>query len=94
VLYYQFDQEHYSDGKDSISRPGYLDYLRNGFGPIAATEEALFTEFEKLLKRGIRPEPSFLECMEAAFPFRDGHCCERIYATICELDTGSAAESK
>jgi len=92
VLYYRCDQEHYSDGKDSTSRPGYFDYPWNGFGPIAATEEALFTEFEKLLKRGIRPEPSFLECIEAAFPFRDGHCCERIYAAICELDQPRRAD--
>ncbi|MDR0552950.1 MAG: CDP-glycerol glycerophosphotransferase family protein [Holosporales bacterium] len=83
VLYYQFDETEYSLVH---YRKGYFDYLRDGFGPVARTEESLLTCLEYLLLKGCRPEQQYLQRMESAFPFRDGQCCERIYQSICDLD--------
>jgi CDP-glycerol glycerophosphotransferase (TagB/SpsB family) len=83
VLYYQFDEEEYY----SKHYPkGYFDYRRDGFGPVATTEENLLKELENLLKRDCHPEQQYLQRMESLFPFRDGQCCERIYQSICDLD--------
>ena len=86
VVYYQFDKEHYFNSEASVSRVGYFDYHRDGFGPVAMTEDALLEELEKLLKRACQPAPQYLQRMKSTFPFRDGQCCERIYQAICDLD--------
>jgi CDP-glycerol glycerophosphotransferase (TagB/SpsB family) len=86
IIYYQFDKEHYFSSDASVSRVGYFDYHRDGFGPVSTTEEDLWVELEGLLKRECQPTPQYLQRMETTFPFRDGQCCERIYQAICNLD--------
>jgi hypothetical protein len=82
VVYYQFDAESFFGGGHT-SQTGYFDYKRDGFGPVAATEDDLFTSLEAIIGG---KDPTFAERRQAAFPYRDGKCCERIYQRLIELD--------
>ena len=65
VVYYQFDAESFFAGGHT-SQTGYFDYQRDGYGPVAATEEDLLARLEATLdgsvasqyaERGARPFP-------------------------------------
>ena len=83
VVYYQFDAESFFSGGHT-SQTGYFDYEREGFGPVAATEEDLIAYLEAILS-GNAPS-QYAERERAAFPYRDGKCCERLYQSILALD--------
>lgn len=85
VIYFQFDMDELFGG-GHIAQRGYFDYARDGFGPVAETEEALLYELEVLLKNDGKPAPEYRRRMERTFPFRDGRCCERVYNAICRLE--------
>jgi glycosyltransferase involved in cell wall biosynthesis/CDP-glycerol glycerophosphotransferase (TagB/SpsB family) len=82
VIYYQFDAESFFGGGHT-SQTGYFDYKREGFGPVVATEEELFASLEASLSGEIL---TYAERRQAAFPYRDGKCCERLYRSLIELD--------
>jgi CDP-glycerol glycerophosphotransferase (TagB/SpsB family) len=84
LLYYQFDDERFFGG-GHISRPGYFDYERDGFGPVCRDEDALVAAIESHLE-GVPPNPIYRSRAEKAFPFRDGKCCERVFEAILALD--------
>ncbi len=86
VLHYQFDRDEVLFGNAHTYTQGYFDYYRDGFGPVAETEDALLDELEKIMARGGEPEPAYLERMEQTFPWRDGNNCERIYQEILKLE--------
>ena len=88
VLYYQFDRENFFSGAHTTLK-GYYDYARDGFGPVAEDEETLLRHLESIMRRGGTPNPEYLRRMEKMFPFRDGHCCERVYKAIEELESSS-----
>jgi hypothetical protein len=85
VLYYQFDRTQWLAGHLGGGTE-IFDYQRDGFGPVAVSEELLLAELEALLRRGGKPDSVYLERMRKAFPFRDGHCCERVLNEILRLD--------
>lgn len=83
VVYYQFDAESFFAGGHT-SQTGYFDYERDGFGPVAATEDDLLSYLEATLSDSA---PShYAERERAAFPYRDGKCRERLYQSILALD--------
>ncbi|MCD8199907.1 MAG: CDP-glycerol:glycerophosphate glycerophosphotransferase [Coriobacteriaceae bacterium] len=84
-LYYQFDKDEFFSGGHSYST-GYFDYERDGFGPVAETQDALLDELEQIAERGFTPAEEYARRMDETFVFRDGRCCERVYEAIKELD--------
>lgn len=83
VVYYQFDAESFFGGGHT-SQTGYFDYARDGFGPVAATENDLLSSLEATLSGGAASP--YAERARATFPYRDGRCCERLYRSILALD--------
>jgi glycosyltransferase involved in cell wall biosynthesis len=83
VVYYQFDTESFFSGGHT-SQTGYFDYVQEGFGPVAATEEDLLSCLEATLSD--TASSPYAERQRAAFPYRDGKCCERLYRSILALD--------
>lgn len=85
VFYYQFDREFFYGGGHNW-RPGYFDYDRDGFGPVAQDEAALLAYLQAFLARGGEVEPQYLARMQAAMPLDDGQSCQRVYDSICALE--------
>lgn len=84
VVYYQFDRERFYGG-DHNWRPGYFDYERDGFGPIAKTVQDVVEEIEAILDRDGKPTIAYLQRMRAAMPLDDGRACERTFEAIRDL---------
>ena len=82
VVYFQFDAESFFSGANA-SRPGYFDYARDGFGPVATTVEAAAEAVVTLLKDGSGIYATRMDERFAAI--RDGKCCERTVAVIESL---------
>jgi hypothetical protein len=85
ALYYQFDRDEVFSGKH-LTLPGYFDYARDGFGPIAETLDALLDALAALLARDAAPAPLYLERIDRAVTFRDGKNCERVCEAILALE--------
>ena len=84
VFYYQFDRESFFSG-DHNWRPGYFDYERDGFGPLALTEEELMIHLRRYFSNRAQPEAEYLTRMERAMPNRDDQSCKRVFESILEL---------
>ena len=84
LIYYQFDEEVFLGG-GHISRPGYFDYERDGFGPVCREEDQLLDMVEAFLN-GTPPDPVYRERADKTFIFRDGKCCERVFEAILDLE--------
>lgn len=85
TLYYQFDEADFFSGGHAYTK-GYFDYREHGFGDVATTEEALLSSLEVLLENGAKPDAIIQSRIDATFPHRDGHCCQRVYDEIIKLD--------
>lgn len=86
-IYYQFDSEEFFGGMQAYAK-GYFDYSEDGFGPVVQTEDDLITELQVYAKRDFAPADEYTRRIREFFPFRDGKCCERVYARIKELSDG------
>lgn len=84
VVYYQFDKDIFFKGH--TYQIGYFDYKKHGFGPIVYTQNILLEEIKNILQHHCKPVSPYIERMKAAFCFRDGHNCERVYNAMCNLD--------
>ncbi len=85
VAYYQFDRrEFFSSGH--LFRRGYFDYDRDGFGPVAHTQEELLAALEELADRGFAPDEDTVRRIEETFGERRGDSCYRVYKAITRLD--------
>lgn len=80
VLYYQYDRDDYFVGH--TERPGYFDYLRDGFGPVVQDPDEAVRVAASIVRDG--PDPAHLERMDRAFPVRDGRNRERVYEAMLE----------
>ncbi|HHW4633287.1 TPA: CDP-glycerol:glycerophosphate glycerophosphotransferase [Campylobacter coli] len=79
VIYYQFDKEEFFI---SQWQKGYFDYKKDGFGPVVENEENLLKELESLLQNDCKPFGVYKDNIDSTFVFKDGRCCERIYAML------------
>ncbi|EAK9858036.1 glycosyltransferase [Campylobacter lari] len=79
VIYYQFDKEEFFT---SQWQKGYFDYKKDGFGPVVENEENLLKELESLLQNDCKPFGVYKDNIDSTFVFKDGKCCERIYAML------------
>jgi CDP-glycerol:poly(glycerophosphate) glycerophosphotransferase len=83
IVYFQFDRDLINAGWHT-GRGGYFDYERDGFGPVTLTVEEAVAAITKTVESGAEPDPVYLERIRAAFPKRDGRCCERVADAIVE----------
>jgi glycosyltransferase involved in cell wall biosynthesis len=81
VVYFQFDRDRVLGG-EHVGSKGYFDYERDGYGPVALSVEQAIAGVAEALAGGRVPTPEYLRRIEAAFPDRDGRCCERVVAAV------------
>lgn len=81
VFYYQFDQSDFYQGGHNW-RPGYFDYERDGFGPVALSEPMLLDSLRRFFVCGGKMEEIYLKRMAQAMPEQDDLACERVYSAI------------
>ncbi|WP_171838959.1 CDP-glycerol glycerophosphotransferase family protein, partial [Campylobacter coli] len=86
VIYYQFDQEKFFKNQ---WQKGYFDYKKDGFGPVVEDEESLLKELENLLQNDCNPFGIYKDNIDSTFAFKDGKCCERIYAMLENMKAGN-----
>ena len=85
VVYFQFDAERMSTG-GHVGRQGYFDYAEDGFGPVTHSVERAVDEVVSIVTTGgKRTAQCYQSRIDAAFPDRDGRCCERTTAAIEDL---------
>jgi len=81
VVYFQFDAAQVEAGEHNGKR-GYFNYVEDGFGPVVDTaaeaEKAIITSIEA----GRTTQEPYLSRIAAAFPKRDGRCCQRVTKAI------------
>jgi CDP-glycerol glycerophosphotransferase (TagB/SpsB family) len=82
VLYFQFDRETFFT-RDHGYAPGYFDYERDGFGPVAATTGDLCAAALACLEGGCNMDAAYRERAEKFFAFRDQNNCRRVYEALC-----------
>ncbi|WP_152364086.1 bifunctional glycosyltransferase/CDP-glycerol:glycerophosphate glycerophosphotransferase [Microlunatus speluncae] len=81
VLYYQFDRAAFYGGSHLGRSGGQVpDGLR--FGPVLDRAAEVVDRVRAMAERGFTAEPEYLDRMVAAFPHRDGRCCERVVEAV------------
>ena len=81
VLYFQFDKDEFFSGSH-IGRPGYFDYDRDGFGPVAGDLDGAERLLVEMIGRGPKMAEPYLARTRKAFPLADGRACERVVARV------------
>ena len=76
VVYFQFDGDRVRQGAHSTT-PGYFDYVRDGFGPVATDHAEVLDRIGETLAAGPVPTEPYRGRSTAAFGHLDGGCCER-----------------
>lgn len=84
TFYYQFDRKAFYGGSHNW-RKGYFDYERDGFGPVAITQEELIFYIRDFLSNTGSSSEKFLSRMREAMPFVDGFSCARVFNGIVNL---------
>lgn len=84
VVYFQFDRDQMLGG-DHVGRPGYFDYQRDGFGPVAATLPDAVEAIIDTLDSGRTPTSPWQQRIHDAFPYRDDQCRKRVFNAITAL---------
>lgn len=85
VIYYQFDYNFVFGGGHTTSK-GYYNYKKDGFGEVCATEQELFLSLSKLLQNNGKLEDVYQQRINNTFIYRDGLCCQRVYAAIQNIN--------
>lgn len=83
VVYYQFDRERYIKEHYDFTK-GYFSYDDHGFGEVVFEEEALIAAIDRVVKNDFVTAPEYQARVDAFFPLKDQHNCERILAKILE----------
>jgi GT2 family glycosyltransferase len=89
VVYFQFDRDRVLGGEHVGSR-GYFEYERLGYGPVVEDAEAAVDALVTAIAEGLAPE--YQERIAAAFPSRDGRCCERVTEAVLASTRKVSAE--
>jgi hypothetical protein len=85
IFYFQPDRERFYGG-DHNWRPGYFDYDRDAFGPVARSTDELVAELLRSAQTAFRPDPVFVARMQHALPDADGGASERVYQAIRRME--------
>jgi glycosyltransferase involved in cell wall biosynthesis len=81
IVYFQFDRDRAWSG-EHLGRPGYFEYERDGFGPVALTLDEAVPAIVDTIEHGPEPRPEYLTRIAETFPLRDGGCTERVFEAI------------
>ena len=81
VVYFQFDAAEVLAGAH-VGRPGYFEYERDGFGPVARARADTVAATIQALEHGGAPLPDYFKRIEETFPHRDGGCSERVVQAV------------
>ncbi|EAK6592517.1 glycosyltransferase [Campylobacter lari] len=84
VIYYQFDKDVFFISH--TLQKGYFDYQKDGFGPVVQDEDSLLIKLESLFRNNCKVFNNYKSNIESTFTFKDGKCCQRIYATLIQLN--------
>lgn len=87
ILYYQFDRDFVFSG-GHLTRKGYFDYERDGFGPVCLDETSLLAALANVLARDGAPEEKYVLRSLTTFKWRDGRSCQRTIDAIQALRIG------
>jgi glycosyltransferase involved in cell wall biosynthesis len=79
VVYFQFDRDRVLGG-EHVGSKGYFDYERDGYGPVVLDADAAVDATVDALEKGLAPD--YQQRIDAAFPQRDGRCCERVTEAV------------
>ena len=79
VLYYQFDREEFFSRQ---YQKGNFDAERDGFGPVALSQEALLQNLRDAAENGLKMEPLYYGRMRNFYQLYDEHNCDRVYEAI------------
>lgn len=91
LVYFQFDQDEVFSGSHTYQK-GYFSFEKEGFGPVTTVPEEALSRLEQALSG--QEDPVYAMRRQAAFPFRDGNCCERICKVIESLNKGKSGISE
>lgn len=83
VFYYQFDRSAFYAGEHNW-RAGYFDYDRDGFGPVATTEQELVADLTTYFDAGAKIGSEYLSRMQCAMPDTDAMACQRTFDSIVD----------
>ena len=81
VVYFQFDREKVFGG-GHLTRPGYFDYERDGFGPVTRTVDEAVEEIIRVIEADGRLAEPYATRVEETFGTLDGRNCERTAKAI------------
>jgi len=93
VVYFQFDAD-LIDAGVHVGRPGYFDYERDGFGPVAVSTEEAITAVRTALSHGADPQPEYVARIESTFAERDGKCSDRVIEAVLALGKPDLAQGQ
>ena len=79
VLYYQFDREEFWAKQ---YRQSDFDAAKDGFGPVAYTQDELLADLKALAGRGFAMDGEYRRRMRAFYELHDEHNCDRVYEAI------------
>lgn len=82
IFYYQFDRDFFYGGGHNW-RKGYFDYERDGFGPVASTENELLEALDEFYMSG--GVVQYGNRMISAMPLNDEMACSRAFDSISAL---------
>lgn len=82
VVYFQYNDAAY---RRDHYKEGYFNIPRDGFGEVAATQEAVVNSLRHILENGLKPDELYLDRMNSFFAFNDAENCKRNYEAICRL---------
>ncbi|GAA0629543.1 CDP-glycerol glycerophosphotransferase family protein [Sporichthya brevicatena] len=89
VVYFQFDADAMFGGAH-VGRRGYYEYSSQGFGPVTHKLDEAVAAIVDTVRRGPSPAEEYRQRIGAAFPTRDGRCCERVFDAIQSSAQGSS----
>lgn len=77
VMFFQFDKEEFLS---KHYKKGYVN--EEYFGPVAADVESLIESLKKCLDGGLHLDAMYEERINAFFPLRDTHNCDRVFDAV------------
>jgi CDP-glycerol glycerophosphotransferase (TagB/SpsB family) len=92
VVYYQFDRDKVFNG-GHLTRKGYFDYERDGFGPVCLNEASVLASLDAILANNGKPCDEYTMRSMTTFKWRDGRCCERTLDAIENLSAWSGSST-
>lgn len=84
ILFSQFDREEIF--KKHIFQQGYIDDIKNGFGPVTQTYDDTVHETKRIIENNFVMDDIYQQRINAFFKYRDKHNSQRVYEAIHKLE--------